>query len=337
MNCTTSGWPNCRDSQARQSARQRGQCSPRSCSRLPACACGQRVCTRARCGAAGCAAALAAARGPAANSARGAGDARRGSCGQPRHQPLPQPPRRQRHPGRACGGGSGSSTAPTPGLPPAGACARIRALPAAARAAAAGGASASADAGAAAGMGRAVAWQRRRRRCAWGHHGGRGRPHHQPQVGAAVGVRGVGCRAGVHRRCSAEPLLARRSHCRSPSHPPTDTSPLRLPAHPSRQHIEECMASVREEMNLLANLDGSSGGGERCGRGLGLLLLARATCDGCWACPQNSSPTKMCPASPSRLLQATLSATAPTWRQCSRRSRRRYRSCSCACTRSSSS
>ncbi|KAL4433699.1 hypothetical protein ABPG75_000140 [Micractinium tetrahymenae] len=29
-----------------------------------------------------------------------------------------------------------------------------------------------------------------------------------------------------------------------------------------RQHIEECMAAVREEMNLLANLDGSSGGGD---------------------------------------------------------------------------
>lgn len=29
-----------------------------------------------------------------------------------------------------------------------------------------------------------------------------------------------------------------------------------------RQHIEECMAAVREEMTLLANLDGSSGGGD---------------------------------------------------------------------------
>ncbi|KAL4450674.1 hypothetical protein ABPG77_001030 [Micractinium sp. CCAP 211/92] len=29
-----------------------------------------------------------------------------------------------------------------------------------------------------------------------------------------------------------------------------------------RQHIEECMSAVREEMNLLANLDGSSGGGD---------------------------------------------------------------------------
>ncbi|PSC68800.1 kinesin-13A-like isoform X1 [Micractinium conductrix] len=29
-----------------------------------------------------------------------------------------------------------------------------------------------------------------------------------------------------------------------------------------RQHIEECMGTVREEMNLLANLDGSSGGGD---------------------------------------------------------------------------
>lgn len=36
-----------------------------------------------------------------------------------------------------------------------------------------------------------------------------------------------------------------------------------------RQHIEECMSAVREEMNLLANLDGSSGGGER-----------RCLCDG---------------------------------------------------------
>lgn len=42
-----------------------------------------------------------------------------------------------------------------------------------------------------------------------------------------------------------------------------------------RQHIEECMSAVREEMNLLANLDGSSGGGE--------LVLARLPpCLPCW-------------------------------------------------------
>jgi len=35
-----------------------------------------------------------------------------------------------------------------------------------------------------------------------------------------------------------------------------------------RQHIEECMGAVREEMNLLADLDGSSGSGE-CGQLLG--------------------------------------------------------------------
>lgn len=40
-------------------------------------------------------------------------------------------------------------------------------------------------------------------------------------------------------------------------HAPPSTTP------PPRQHIEECMGSVREEMNLLANLDGSTGGGER--------------------------------------------------------------------------
>ena len=44
-----------------------------------------------------------------------------------------------------------------------------------------------------------------------------------------------------------------------------------------RQHIEESMGSVREEMNLLSDLDGSSGGGEwaqrRACHGASTLLL----------------------------------------------------------------
>ena len=95
-----------------------------------------------------------------------------------------------------------------------------------------------------------------------------------------------------------------------------------------RQHIEECMATVREEMNLLANLDGSTGGGEHaaCAGDCGEQVVSAA----CGQLP-NAMPAHCRPG-----LQATLSATASTCQHCWHRSRRRCRSCSCASTASSS-
>jgi hypothetical protein len=67
---------------------------------------------------------------------------------------------------------------------------------------------------------------------------------------------------------SAAPLLPSTSVCTNIPHPVCLLACLRrcpLPPWPPairRQHIEESMGSVREEMNLLSDLDGSSSGGE---------------------------------------------------------------------------
>lgn len=102
-----------------------------------------------------------------------------------------------------------------------------------------------------------VAHKRRTERAVELHNGSRGRPHNGPQVQSCSALACFLADVGLRDACE----YATVTMCR----------------HERRHHIEECMGSVRDEMNLLANLDGSSAGGdiERYCRELSGLLAQK--------------------------------------------------------------